>query len=671
MKNRHAFFVFLIAAASTLGFMSCSNPANNPGGGTTNHTITFDANGGSGTMTSQTIAEGATAKLKSSSFTRSGYSFAGWSTTLEGAVAYVDGASYAMGSSDLTLFAVWTASSSSATVLNTNITTDTSLPPNTSYRVTIGNLHIANGATLTIGAGVTIFFNTDCELTLDATSRLVTNGTSESPIIFTSSASSPKKGDWDGITVNSNDANFIYCVIEYAGMSSYNTLNLGGGSSTTISHCTIAHNAYDAIDASALASGSINATITDTAIYDNSGIPLIVTDGVDFETGNSFSSGILANTKQYVQFNGAISSPRSFGITSVPYVFPNSNTHIKSGAVLTVASGVTMKFGTDCELTVDSGGALNATGTTFTSALASPAKGDWDGISVNGHASLSGCTVEYAGMSSYNPLNLGGSSSSTISHCTIARNAYDAIDASALASGSINATITDTAIYDNSGIPLLVTDGVDFETGNSFSSGILANTKQYVQFSGNIYSLRSFGITSVPYVFPNSNTHIRSGAVLTVASGVTMKFGTDRELTVDSGGALDATGATFTSALASPSRGDWNGIVVNGHVSLDNSFIEYAGYGSYWGLWIDGGSAVATLTNTSFLHLKYGGLRVASGATATISGCAIQTSYSQTNSGNGDFNQAYGFAYDASAIFPISPGYTWDSVQLLRSTPGR
>jgi len=72
------------------------------------NTITFDANGGTGTMASQSLATDATANLNTNSFTRTGYTFAGWATTAGGAVAYTNAASYTMGTSNVTLYAKWT-----------------------------------------------------------------------------------------------------------------------------------------------------------------------------------------------------------------------------------------------------------------------------------------------------------------------------------------------------------------------------------------------------------------------------------------------------------------------------------------------------------------------------------------------------------------------------------
>jgi len=70
-------------------------------------TIAFNANGGSGTMTEQTLATDAIAPLTENSFTRVGYTFKGWSLTAAGAVAFANNALYTMGTSSVILYAVW------------------------------------------------------------------------------------------------------------------------------------------------------------------------------------------------------------------------------------------------------------------------------------------------------------------------------------------------------------------------------------------------------------------------------------------------------------------------------------------------------------------------------------------------------------------------------------
>ena len=80
------------------------------GGGTvtpTNYTVTFNANGGSGTMVNET--SGSAAYLSANSYTRSGYIFNGWNTSSNGSgTSYAGGVSYPFTSS-VTLYAQWMA----------------------------------------------------------------------------------------------------------------------------------------------------------------------------------------------------------------------------------------------------------------------------------------------------------------------------------------------------------------------------------------------------------------------------------------------------------------------------------------------------------------------------------------------------------------------------------
>ena len=96
--------------------------------------VNFMANGGSGSMASQT--SNAATTLSTNTLTNPGHTFAGWSTSPTGPVVYADAASYAF-SSDTILYAKWTP---------------------ISYRVeydTQGGSTVADGS-YTIGASVTL-----------------------------------------------------------------------------------------------------------------------------------------------------------------------------------------------------------------------------------------------------------------------------------------------------------------------------------------------------------------------------------------------------------------------------------------------------------------------------------------------------------------------------------
>ena len=74
------------------------------------YTVTFDANGGEGTMTTQTFQAGVPEALNENTFTRTNYHFVGWSETADAAQADIqDGQTFTFGDQDYsrTLYAIW------------------------------------------------------------------------------------------------------------------------------------------------------------------------------------------------------------------------------------------------------------------------------------------------------------------------------------------------------------------------------------------------------------------------------------------------------------------------------------------------------------------------------------------------------------------------------------
>ena len=80
------------------------------------HTISFDANGGEGSMDPQTYEEGKPRALALNLFVRAGHSFRGWNTKADGTgTAYGDGDTILV-TSNLTLYAQWTPISYTVTL---------------------------------------------------------------------------------------------------------------------------------------------------------------------------------------------------------------------------------------------------------------------------------------------------------------------------------------------------------------------------------------------------------------------------------------------------------------------------------------------------------------------------------------------------------------------------
>ena len=74
----------------------------------TTYTVTFDANGGSGTIANISVEEGSEITLPENIFTKSSYIFAGWATSADGDVSCSDKAKITV-TGNTTLYAKWTA----------------------------------------------------------------------------------------------------------------------------------------------------------------------------------------------------------------------------------------------------------------------------------------------------------------------------------------------------------------------------------------------------------------------------------------------------------------------------------------------------------------------------------------------------------------------------------
>ncbi len=86
------------------------------------YTVTFNANGGSGSMPNQTAS--VTTALATNTFTRAGYTFSGWNTLANGSgTAYADKASFTF-AADTTLYAQWTDITKPVVTVPADITVD-------------------------------------------------------------------------------------------------------------------------------------------------------------------------------------------------------------------------------------------------------------------------------------------------------------------------------------------------------------------------------------------------------------------------------------------------------------------------------------------------------------------------------------------------------------------
>jgi uncharacterized repeat protein (TIGR02543 family) len=106
------------------------------------YTVTFDANTGTGTMAAQTANYNVATALTGNSFTKTGYTFAGWNTVAGGGgTAYANAASYPFTTS-ATLYAQWTLIPTFGVTYNGNTSTGGAVPTDAAA--------YTNGATVTV-----------------------------------------------------------------------------------------------------------------------------------------------------------------------------------------------------------------------------------------------------------------------------------------------------------------------------------------------------------------------------------------------------------------------------------------------------------------------------------------------------------------------------------------
>lgn len=97
-----------------------------------------------------------------------------------------------------------------------------------------GIYNINSGATLDIGPGTTVYFDESDNLKkssiiVEENSEMTSRGTSENPVIFTSSNTYPNSGDWGSIVLRKDSmGRFHYSIFEYGGENDF--LHLDGGS---------------------------------------------------------------------------------------------------------------------------------------------------------------------------------------------------------------------------------------------------------------------------------------------------------------------------------------------------------------------------------------------------------------------------------------------------------
>ncbi|MCC7210605.1 MAG: right-handed parallel beta-helix repeat-containing protein [Candidatus Brocadia sp.] len=295
-----------------------------------------------------------------------------------------------------------------------------------------GSIHVYSGATLTIPPGCLVEFNggTGLYIGYHSAATLIADGTSGSPITFTSHAATPAPNDWQGIVFfNSTDDSATimdYCTVEYGGYDSYQSNINCNNASPTIQNCTIRHSDQYGIYCDNYSAPTLtNNTISNNGIYP-------ITEFCDRLDSNVTGNTGSGNGRDAIEVRGgSMTSSHTWIPQDFYFNVTTTEIYVYSDATLTISPGCLVKFEPGMAIYIGyySAAALIADGTsgspiTFTSNASTPAPGDWRGIvffnsAVDGSTIMDYCIVEYGGFDSYDSNINCNEASPTIQRCMI------------------------------------------------------------------------------------------------------------------------------------------------------------------------------------------------------------------------------------------------------------
>jgi uncharacterized repeat protein (TIGR02543 family) len=364
-----------------------------------NNTITFDKNAvdATGTTANQTVATDAIATLTSNGYSRTGYTFSGWNTAANGSgTSYADGASYTMGTANVTLYAVWTVTGSFTVTFNANggtgsmanqiANTATALTTNTFTRAGFifsgwNTLVGGGGTTYTDGASYPFTADTTLYAQWTAIYTFTYNGNSNTGGTAPTDASSPYVAGAT-VTVKANTGTLVRTGYTFAG---WNTASNGSGTDyAATGSATLTMPAANTILYAKWTPITITATPTSLTLFtyavgsgpsaeqsftvsgSNLTANLVVTPSTNYEisstSGSGFGSsvtltpttGTVSNTTIYVRLKAGLATGNyntetiacsSTGATTVNVTCSGAVTQATLTVSITTLSGFTYEAG--------------------------------------------------------------------------------------------------------------------------------------------------------------------------------------------------------------------------------------------------------------------------------------------------------------------------------------
>ena len=257
--------------------------------------------------------------------------------------------------------------------------------------------HTVNGiltinSTLTIEACSTIKMSANSSISIRDGGRLLSQGSEDCMVTFTSSSSNPDSGDWGYIELYTNGNVFDWTTIEYAG-NDYASLWIDGSGSASITNSTFA---YSDSGIEVVGDGSMTNFQNNTFMNMKEFIMSVTTTQVS--SLNPITS--IDNTNNFIIIkNSTLEENGTWKNVSVPY----KTSGFSLNADVTVEAGTVFLMEEYTYILVNDSGSLVNNGTEsepilYTSASEIPQSDDWGYFDLYSNGNVFDWTiVEYAG----------------------------------------------------------------------------------------------------------------------------------------------------------------------------------------------------------------------------------------------------------------------------------
>jgi len=487
-----------------------------------------------------------------------------------------------------------------------NVTSDRLLVKACSPYIITTEIEVGSNATLTIEAGVEVRFARDGYLRVGYGSpgKLVVNGTSNEPVVFTSSQTSPAAGAWGGIVLADETSTATVIAnahIRYAGqainslfegcltVSSPNTNRITVNNTTFEDCIRVGVSARDAeFGFAAFTNNTFTNCVVGLRVHPNAIGTIAGTQTYTGTPKNQIEDGVVAASATWAKQNVVWEAIGSVDVEGA------------NNPVLTIPEGSVFKFASNEWLRIGYNypGGLLVTGSpaspvVFDTIEAVPAAGSWIGLVFGGQTlastSISYVTVKYAGRAS-NSQTRGCITVLSTNPGRIAIN-HTAVDTCAQAGVSAEDPGTTFATFANNtfkSAPM----GLNI---NAQAIGSIDNTLTFVSTTVNhiagdtVKATATWKKQSLPWLVDGSiDVDDVADPILTIPAGSVFKFSTGEWLRAggsDGGGLIVAGSSTdpviFESRESVPTRGSWIGVVLGPQTlattSLTYATVRYAG----------------------------------------------------------------------------------------------